>query len=176
MAFTPIQAGDTGLSIREKLNSRLPMANVDVEAKAPVIDDGELVLDLGSESHTWHVVSLTESIDAGGISIVNLPDVDVIRVHLEFRRPSANAFDVPVTAFTGITGSVVFDSDWHVYTGTDTPTIAVLLSTDGGATWRVQTNAPHTILTGATSIAVADEIPDIEDQIEGVLYIALEKI
>ena len=143
MPFTPIQAGDTGLSVREKLNSKLPLANADVEAKTPAIASGALVLDLGGVSHTWHVVALNANLGAGSISAINLPTDDVIRVHLEFRQatPAGTLYTVDGAALSTMPGDAYLDSAWHVYQDA-TPTIVILVSVDGGATWRVQTNAP----------------------------------
>ncbi|MEE4238747.1 MAG: hypothetical protein V2I51_18655 [Anderseniella sp.] len=118
-------------------------STIDIDAKTPAISGGALAIDLGSKSHTWHVVTLNANLGAASITVANVPAVDVIRVHLEFRQatPAGTLYDIAQTAFSTWTGTVDFDSDWSVYQDA-TPTIAVLLSVDGGTTWRVQTNAP----------------------------------
>jgi hypothetical protein len=110
--------------------------------RTPAITSNALVLDLNNESHTWHLVTLNANINAGGITLANVPATGVVRVYVEFRQatPLGTLYDISQTAFSGISG-LVFDGAWQVYQD-ETPSIIVLQSVDTVRTWRGNSNAP----------------------------------
>jgi len=114
---------------------------------APTISSNAVVLNLRGLRETYHRVSLSSSVDAGGITLSNAPTSGVIKLLVEFIQ-SGGPNSVPITAWSGIPG-VVFDTPYQVYTDS-TPTIVTLLSLDGGNSWRAGCNAEYSSQTVAS--------------------------
>jgi hypothetical protein len=133
---------------------------------APTIGSNALVLNLRGLRETYHRVSLSSSIDAGGITLSNAPASGVIKLLVEFIQ-SGGPHTVPITAWSGIPG-VVFDTPYQVYIDS-TPTIVTLLSLDGGNSWRAGCNAEYPTDTYPSIEIVAPSITS-----DGLTEVALD--
>lgn len=100
----------------------------------PSIASGVLTLDFAGKPFGYFKVALDQ--DVTNIVAINLPTGWLAQMYLEFRQatPSGVTYDVPVDAFLGLSSDVSFDTTWAVYQDT-TPTIARIMTTDGGLTW-----------------------------------------
>jgi hypothetical protein len=110
----------------------------------PTISEGVLTVDLQHRNDTYHVITLTENIDA--VSVINYSDsAEKIAAYLRVLNP--DGYDLPLTAWAlvGVSGRA-FTSEYHVYTDA-TPTNIEMLSLDGWDTVDLQLNAPRQIQT-----------------------------
>jgi hypothetical protein len=123
---------------------------------APAIVANALVLDLHGLRDTYHRVTLDDDIAEAGITLANVPSGGVVKIHVEFRQ-SGGPHEVPITAWSGVSG-IVFDTEYQVYTNA-TPTIISILSTDGMLNSRAACNAE---VVGDTVLAVF-ELPETPD-------------
>jgi hypothetical protein len=105
----------------------------------PTISANAVALDLNSHRTSYHRVTLNAAINAGGITVSNVPSSGVVEITVELRQ-SGGPYTCPVEAWSGITG-LAFDTGYYLYT-TSTPTVVTLRSTDGGTSWRARCNVP----------------------------------
>lgn len=106
----------------------------------PSIVAGVLTLDFEHKPFGYFRVSLDQ--DVTSIVATNLATGWMTQLYLEFRQatPAGTTHDVPLSAFLGLSSDVSFDTTWAVYQDA-TPTIARIMTTDGGATWLGTANA-----------------------------------
>jgi hypothetical protein len=114
------------------------------EVFTPTISEGVLTVDLQYRNDTYHLITLTENIDA--VSVINY-SYPAAKITAYLRVLNPDGYDLPQTAWAlvGVSGRA-FASEYHVYTDA-TPTNIEMLSLDGWDTVELRLNAPQQIQT-----------------------------